>query len=231
VTACSVGGIGPAIQGTLVLVGIGSLVSVPVGLLAGVYLSEYGRGRRLGTAASFFADVMTGFPSILLGLFVFVLFLRLDPNFTFSAVSGGLALSLLMVPIVARTAEEALRAVPNDVREAALALGFPKHRTTLRVVLGSARVGLVTGILLAVARAGGETAALIMTAFNSTTWFTRLGQPVAALPLYIYDYGLFDYPNWQEDAWGAALVLLLIMLTISLAARLVLGRRAAREGA
>ncbi|MGA7923364.1 MAG: phosphate ABC transporter permease PstA, partial [Thermoplasmata archaeon] len=223
-TTCSLGGIGPAIQGTLILVALASLIAVPIGLLIGVYLSEYGRNR-FGQAVSFMNDVMTGFPSILIGLFVFVLFIEAYRNITFSAISGALALAILMLPIVTRATEDALRQVPQSLREAGLAIGFPRHRVTLRVVLGTARNGLITGILLAVARAGGETAALLFTAFGSNFYFQRLTQPIGALPPLIYNLGLTSYPNWQEDAWGATLVLLMIMLAINLTARLAVRQR------
>lgn len=218
---CAIGGIGPEIEGTLILLGLASLVAVPVGVLAGVYLSEYGR-HRLAGAVSFFADVMTGFPSILIGLFVWVVFLDAYPSLVFSAYSGALALAILMIPIVTRASELALKAVPLNLRESALALGFPRHRVTLRVVLGNARNGLVTGVLLAVARAGGETAALIMTAFGSPYFFTGANQPTGALPLFIFQSLMAGGTNLQEDAWGAALVLIVIMLAVSLASRYAL---------
>jgi phosphate ABC transporter permease protein PstC/phosphate ABC transporter permease subunit PstA len=218
---CPVGGIGPEIDGTLLLLGLASLIAVPVGVLAGVYIAEYGRNR-LGSTVSFFADVMTGFPSILLGLFVWVVFLSAYPALVFSADSGAVALAILMIPIVTRASEIALKAVPLSLRESALALGFPKHRVTLRVVLGNARNGLVTGVLLAVARAGGETAALIMTGFGSPYYPTGLGQPVGALPLFIFQSLMVGGTNLQEDAWGAALVLIAIMLIVSLASRYAL---------
>ncbi len=157
--SCSLGGIGPEIQGTLIMLALGGAIAIPVGLLAGIYLSEYGRGR-VGRVVSFCADVMTGIPTIILGVFVFVVFLYLDHDSALSALSAGVALGILMIPIVTRASEEALRAVPNGVREAALALGFPKHWVTLRVVLGTARGALVTGVLLAASRAAGDTAAI-----------------------------------------------------------------------
>jgi phosphate ABC transporter permease protein PstC/phosphate ABC transporter permease subunit PstA len=232
--SCPIGGIGPEIEGTLILLGMASLIAVPVGVLAGIYLAEYGR-HRFATVVSFFADVMTGFPSILLGLFVWVVFLDAYPQLVFSAYSGAVALSLLMIPIVTRASEIALRAVPTSLRESALALGFPRHRVTLRVVLGNARNGLVTGVLLAVARAGGETAVLIMTAFGSPYPFNVLtgwSQPTGALPLFIFNSLLAGGANLQEDAWGAALVLIAIMLAVSLASRYALRPRTAGvEGA
>jgi phosphate transport system permease protein len=223
--SCSLGGIGPYIVGTLVLLGIAGLIAIPVGILAGIYLSEYGRNR-YGRTVSFFTDVMTGLPSILLGVFVFVVFLQYDRDIANSAISGGVALSVLMIPLVTRTTEEALKTVPMSLRESALALGFPKHRVTLRITLGCARNAIVTGTLLATARAGGETAALLMTATGFEYWPHGLGQRIGALPLLIYQNSQFPYANWQEAAWGATLVLLLIMLVISLVARITFRRTA-----
>ncbi|MCI4358558.1 MAG: phosphate ABC transporter permease subunit PstC [Thermoplasmata archaeon] len=219
--SCPIGGIGPAIQGTLLLVGLASLVAVPVGILAGVYLSEYGRGR--GTSiVRLAADLLVGIPSVLIGLFVVVVLLQGAPALDNTALAGALALGVLMVPIVTRATEEALKAVPQAAREAALALGFPRHRATIRVVLPSARYGLITGIFLAVARAGGETAAVVLTAFGSPYWFAGLNHPVSSLTLVIFEQGSqSSYSNWQADAWGAALVLLVLMLGVSVAARLM----------
>jgi phosphate transport system permease protein len=221
-TVCPLGGIGPAIEGTLILLGLAALVGIPVGVLTGIYLSEYGRNR-FGRLLSLLTDVMVGVPSILLGVFVFALFLRYDRFDAQSALAGSLALALLMIPIVTRATETALRAVPSHLREAALALGFPRHRVTTRIVLGNARGALVTGNLLALGRAGGETAALVLTAGTSTYWFSGLNSPIAALGPLIYDNLTISIaPNWTIDAWGAALILLLIMAAVSLAARLSL---------
>jgi phosphate transport system permease protein len=219
---CPIGGIGPAIQGTLLLVGLGAAAAIPIGLLTGIYLSEYGRGR-FRELLTILVDVMVGIPTILLGIFVFAFFLRFDSLNATSALAGASALALLMIPIVARSTEVALRTVSTDVREAALALGFPRHRVTLRVVLGNCKSAIVTGNLLALGRAGGETAALLFTAGFSDYWFQNLHAPTAALGPMIFNY-LTDQiaPNYTIDAWGAALVLLLIMAAVSLAARLVL---------
>jgi len=215
----SLGGIGPPIQGTLLLVGLASAIAVPVGLCVGVYLSEYARGRIRG-GASLVVDALVGIPSILVGLFVYSAFFQLRPGLAQSAISGGLALSVLMVPIVARATETALRTVPASVRESALALGFPRHRVTTRVVLGSARSALVTGSLLAVGRAAGETAALLFTAGWTQYGFSGWNQPVSAMAPFIYE-ALFSIgtPNWERDAWGAALLLLVIMLAVSVLSR------------
>jgi phosphate transport system permease protein len=217
--SCSLGGIGPEIQGTLIVLGIGALIAVPVGLFAGIYLAEYGRNR-FGRVVSFLADVMTGVPTIILGVFVFTLFLYFDHNSALSALSGGVAIGVIMIPIAIRATEEALRAVPLAVRESALALGFPKHRVTLRVVLGCARGGLVTGMLLAASRAAGDTAALLLTMGGSAFWFRNLNTETAAMTPFIFNNFNSEYLNLQTDAWGAALVLLGIMLAISLGTRL-----------
>jgi phosphate transport system permease protein len=218
-TSCSLGGIGPEIQGTLIMLGLGAMIAIPIGLFAGIYLAEYGRNR-FAQLVSFLSDVMTGVPTIILGVFVFSLFLYFDHDAALSALSGGVALGVLMIPIAIRATEEALRAVPSSVRESALALGFPKHRVTLRVVLGCARGGLVTGMLLAASRAAGDTATLLLTAGGSSFWFQNLNTQTAAMTPFIFNNFGSSYLNLQTDAWGAALVLLGIMLVISLGARL-----------
>jgi len=217
--SCSLGGIGPEIQGTLIMLGLGALVALPTGVLAGIYVSEYGRNR-FGRAVSFLADVMTGVPTIILGVFVFAFFLDFDHYDAISALSGGVALGVIMIPIALRATEEALQAVPLAVRESALALGFPRHRVTLRVVLGSARRGLITGLLLAASRAAGDTAVLFLCGGFSAFWFTSLNNPTASMTVFIFNNFGSNYTNLQTDAWGAALVMLAIMLAISLAARL-----------
>ncbi len=223
---CQLGGIGPALQGTLILIGLASLIAIPIGILAGIYLAEYGRNR-FARSLSFLTEVMTGIPTILIGTFVFVLFLAEDPSIAASATTGGIALSILMIPLVTRTTEESLRAVPDSVRESARALGFPRHWVTLRVTLGCARGGIVTGALLAASRAGGETAALLMTAQGFQYYSLGLGRPIDSLTLVIFTTFGTPYPNWQEVTWGATLVLLLVMLTIGLATRILFHRHTA----
>jgi phosphate transport system permease protein len=221
-SVCPLGGVGPEIEGTLVMLGLAAAMAVPAGILVGVYLSEYGRNR-FGHAVAAIVDVLVGVPSILIGIFVFSLFLSYDRLDDQSAFAGAAALAVLMIPIVTKATETALRTVPTSVREGALALGFPRHRVTLRVVLGSCRGALVTGSLLAAMRAGGETAALVMTAGTSTFWISNLRAQTPALAPFIYDaLTVFPSSNYTTDAWGAALVLLLIMAVVSLAARLVL---------
>jgi len=226
---CTLGGIGPAIQGTLILLGLAATIAIPIGILGGIYLAEYGRNR-FGQLVGLLVDAMAGVPSILIGVFVFALFLQYDRLDATSAIAGAVALSVLMLPIVTRATTSALQTVPAGVREAALALGFPRHRVTLRVVLGSCRSAVVTGNLLALGRAGGETAALVLTAGTSSYWFAGLHSPTAALAPFIYNALInTDAPNYVTDAWGAALVLLLIMVVISLAARLSLRGNSAAE--
>jgi phosphate transport system permease protein len=221
---CQFGGIGPAIEGTLVLLALSSLIVIPLGILIGIFVSEYGLGRT-GRVVSFFTEVMSGIPSIIVGVFVYSMILLLFPSIVFSTISGSAALAIIMLPIVARTTEEALHLVPATIREAALALGIPKYRTTLRVVLSAGRSAVITGAMLAVMRAGGETAPLLFTAFGNRFGFQGLTQPVEAVPPIIYYWGLSPFGNWVSDAWGAALVLILIMLGISVAARLALRQR------
>ncbi|MFA5896676.1 MAG: phosphate ABC transporter permease PstA [Thermoplasmata archaeon] len=221
---CESGGIANALQGTLVLIALSSLLAIPFGILAGIYLSEYGNNR-IGGAVRFFTDVMTGIPSIVVGIFVYGLLILTARDIVFSTIAGTVALATIMVPIVARTSEEALRLVPGSIREAALALGIPKHRVTSRVVLSSARSGLVTGALLGVARVGGETAPLLFTAFGNPFGFQGLDHPADALTLRIYYYGISAFQNWQDLAWGSALLLVLLMLGISVASRLALRNR------
>jgi phosphate transport system permease protein len=189
-----------------------------VGVLSGVYLSEFGNNRYASTMRSI-NDVLTEFPSIVVGITAYgVLVIALIGQY--SAITGGIALSFILIPIVARTTEEALKLVPNSVREASLALGAHKWRTTLSVVLPSAKSGLITGILLAVARIAGETAPLIMTILGNRYFFQGFNQPMAALPLEIWRNSLQPYPELQAQGWGAALILILIVLTLNIAVRL-----------
>jgi phosphate transport system permease protein len=225
-----VGGIGNAIQGTLILVVLSGVIAIPVGILAGIYVSEYGNNR-LGRALRFFNDVMTQIPSIVIGIFAFSIIFELSllnvgsPRLATSTGAGVIALATIMIPFVARTAEEALRLVPVSTREAALALGIPKYRVTLRIVLSSASGGLVTGALLAVARAAGETAPLLMTSAGSDFGFAGLDQPIASLTVTVYRFALDPRTSYNQAAWGAALVLTLIMLLISIASRVLFRRR------
>ncbi len=220
------GGFANAIVGTAIMLAIAVVIAVPWGLCTAIYLSEYARGR-LGRVVRFFSDVLTGIPTIVTGLVVYGLFVL--GMGSFSALAGGVALSLIMLPIVARSSEEMLNLVPDALREAGLALGLPKRRVILRIVLPTAAKGIVTGNLLALARAAGETAPLIVTALGSSFLVTRLtGQPTSALPLYIFQNATQPDPVGLRLAWAAALVLIVFILVISLLARLI-GRGAETE--
>jgi phosphate transport system permease protein len=212
------GGIGPAIQGTLILIGLTSLIGIPVGVLSGVYLAEYGNNKYASTLRTV-NDVLTEFPSIVVGITAFgVIVLGIIGSY--SPLAGAVALSFILIPIVARTTEESLKLVPNSVREASLALGVHKWRTTLSVVLPAAKGGLVTGILLSVARIAGETAPLIMTVLGNSYFFQGFSSPMDALPLRIWRDSLQPYANLQAQGWGAALVLILIVLSLNIAVRI-----------
>lgn len=206
------GGMANAIVGTLITVGIGAAIAVPVGVAAGVYLSEYGR-ERLAGVVRYTADVLAGAPSIVVGVAVFGLLVV--PMGHFSALAGGVALAVLMLPTVVRATEEVVRLVPASYRQAALALGAPGWIATLRVVLPAARAGVTTAALLAVARASGETAPLLFTALGNRFWSLRVDKPIATLPVMIYDYARAPYPDWNAQAWTGALVLLALVTVLS----------------
>jgi phosphate transport system permease protein len=212
------GGMANAIAGTLTLIGLASCLALPVGILGGIYLAELGNGR-LGAWIRFTADVLNGVPSIVVGVFVYTLLVV--PMKRFSALAGGVALGIIMTPLVMRTTEELVRLVPNTLREAALALGIPWRITTLRVVLRTATVGVLTGVMLAVARVGGETAPLLFTAFNNQYWQSRLDQPISSLTVQLYNYAIAPYDDWHRQAWAAALVLMTITLLLNVTARLI----------
>lgn len=210
------GGVANAVVGTLVMVGTASLIGVPFGLAAGLYCAEY-PGSRLTWLARFVADVMNGTPSIVVGVFAWTWVVA--PQRHFSAFAGSVALALLLVPMVMRTTEEMVRLVPDALREAGLALGYSRWRVTLGIVVPSTLPGIVTGTLLAVSRIAGETAPLLFTALGSAYLTTALDQPMAALPLTVFQYATGPYPEWHRFAWGAALVLVLLVLGLNLAAR------------
>jgi phosphate transport system permease protein len=210
------GGMANGIVGTGMLVLIASVLGLPVGVGAGLYLAEQ-RGAKLATVVRFLSDVLNGLPSIVLGIFAWQMLVR--PFKHFSALAGGMALAAMMIPLVTRATEEMIRLVPVSMREAALALGYTKWRTSLSVVLRTALPGIVTGALVAVARIAGETAPLIFTAFGNQFWSISPLQPIAALPMQIYLYAISPYDDWHRQAWAGALVLLGLVLVISLAAR------------
>jgi phosphate transport system permease protein len=214
------GGMGEAIQGTLILVGLASLFGVPLGLFMGIYLSEFGRGA-VGNTVRFLVSVLTGIPTIIFGLFAWVLIVI--PQQTFSAFSGGVALGIIMIPIVATTAEDVLRLVPHELREASLALGATESRTILRVVVPSALNGIITGIVLAMARVAGETAPLLMTAFGSTFWSAGLNQPIDALPLRIFVFSESPYQIQISQAYTGSLILIVLIFVTSFLIRWATG--------
>ncbi|HEX6765128.1 MAG TPA: phosphate ABC transporter permease PstA, partial [Polyangiaceae bacterium] len=203
------GGMANALVGTLELVALACLFGIPTGVLAGIHLSAFGH-TRLGRFVRFSADVMSGVPSIAVGLFVYALVVTTTHGF--SGFAGAIALAILMLPTVARTTEELLTLVPEALREAALGLGVPKWRATLFVVLRTAAPGVATGIMLAIARASGETAPLLFTAFNNRFWSTNPSEPMASLPVTIYAYAVSPYDDWHRQAWAAALVLVSLVL-------------------
>lgn len=220
------GGVLHAIVGTLMIVGMASLAGVPIGIAAGLYCTEYA-GTRLANITRFIADVLNGTPSIVVGIFAWTWVVV--PQRHFSALAGSVALAVLMIPMVMRTTEELLNLVPVSLREAALALGYSRWRTSLAVVLRTALPGIVTGTLLAVARISGETAPLLFTALGSEYLSTRMDQPMAALPLLVFKYAQSPYPEWHRLAWTAALVLILVVLLLSIAARMATRQRFARS--
>jgi phosphate transport system permease protein len=212
------GGVGNAILGSLYIVGIASAIGVPLGVGAGIYLAERGGGRA-GDVIRFTAEVLSGVPSIIVGIVAYGLVVL--PMRRFSALAGGVALAVLMVPTLARSTEELVRLVPVALREASLALGVREWRTSLRVVLRTAVGGILTAVLLAVARAAGETAPLLFTSLNNQYWNWRADQPTASLTVQIFNYAVSPYEDWHDKAWSAALVLLLLVGVLSLAARLL----------
>jgi len=212
------GGMANAIVGSLILIGLAACLGLPVGILGGVYLAE-SRDRRLPWLVRFLADVLNGVPSIVIGIFAYTVIVL--PMRRFSALAGGFALGIIMLPIVLRTTEELVRLVPASLREAALALGIPEWKVILRVVLPSARAGIITGVMVAVARIAGETAPLLFTAFGNRFWHGGLDQPIAALPLQIFAYAISPFDDWHRQAWAGAIVLIGMVLVASVAARVV----------
>jgi phosphate transport system permease protein len=220
------GGMANAIVGTLILIGIASAVGLPIGIGAGLYLAERG-GTKLADLVRFLADVLNGLPSIVMGIFAWQFLVR--PIGHFSALAGGAAIGSMMIPLVTRTTEEMVRTVPQSLREAALALGYPRWRTSLQIVLRTALGGIVTGVLVAVARVAGETAPLLFTAFGNQFWSTQVTQPIAALPLQVFVYAISPYDEWHAQAWAGALVLIALVLVISVLARFAVRSRHGRE--
>jgi phosphate transport system permease protein len=214
------GGMANAIVGSMLILGIASLIGVPFGIGAGIYLAEFGRNR-FGAAIRFTADVLNGVPSIVIGIVAWALLVR---GRGFSALAGGVALAIMMVPTICRTTEEMLLLVPQALREAAYGLGVPRWRTTLSITLRTATSGVITGVMLAFARVAGETAPLLFTALGNTFWNLRYDQPTAALPLQIYVYANSAYDDWHRQAWAGALVLILLIVSAIAAVRYAVRR-------
>ena len=219
------GGMGNAIVGSGMILAIASMLGVPVGIGAGVYLSEYGGGR-FAQIIRFAADVLNGVPSIVIGIVAYALVVLRQKHF--SALAGGVALSIMMIPTITRATEEMLLLVPHSVREAALGLGIARWRTTLSITLPTARAGIITGIMLAFARVAGETAPLLFTAFGNQFWNRNINHPTAALPLQIFTYAISPFDEWHRQAWAGALVLITLIVSTVAIVRFVLGRRLVR---
>jgi len=212
------GGMANAIAGTMVLVSLGSAIGLPIGIITGIYLAEFGNNK-FGFMVRFMTDVLSGVPSIVAGVVAYTLVVI--PMKHFSAFAGGVAMAILMIPTVTRTTEEMIRLVPDSFREAGLALGIPQWKTTLQIVLRTAFRGIVTGILLAIARVAGETAPLLFTALGNRFWSTEIDQPIGSLTVFIYDYAKAPFEDWNNQAWTAALVLIVMISALSFAVRFV----------
>ncbi|MDR3585401.1 MAG: phosphate ABC transporter permease PstA [Desulfosporosinus sp.] len=213
------GGMANAIVGTLTLIGLACLMGIPVGFLAAIYLVEYDRTSWFSTLTRFTTDVLTGVPSIIIGIVVYTAIVV--PMKHFSAWAAGIALGIIMIPVVVRSTEEMLKLVPHSVREAGLALGIPKWRIILWIVVPASARGIITGIMLAVARVSGETAPLLFTALGNSYWAHSLNEPISSLPVQIYSYAVSPYEDWHRQAWAGALVLLLIVMILNLGTRFV----------
>ncbi len=211
------GGIANAIVGSFIVVGTASLIAIPVGVMSGIYLAEFGKNK-FAFLIRYFADVMNGIPSIVTGIVAYVFVVV--PMHGFSALAGGIALSIMMIPIITRTSEELIKMVPDTIREAGLALGIPQWKVILFIVLRTASTGIVTGIMLAVARVGGETAPLLFTAFNNSFMSFRLDQPISTMTVLIYNYASSPYPDWNAIAWGSAFVLIIIVLVVNILSKM-----------
>lgn len=220
------GGMANAIVGSIILLSLASLIGLPMGIMAGVYLAEFGNNW-MGWHVRFFADLLNGVPSIAVGIFVYSIIVL--PMKRFSAIAGGIALGIMMIPMVARTTEEMIKLVPVGLREASLALGVPQWKTTIRIVLRTAMGGIVTGAMVALARVAGETAPLLFTAFGNRFWHSGLDQPIASLTLQIFAYAVSPFEDWRAQAWAGALVLISMILIVSMAARFFTGSRVARR--
>ncbi|WP_095012670.1 phosphate ABC transporter permease PstA [Tsuneonella mangrovi] len=218
------GGLLNALYGSAVMIVVAIVVGTPIGLCAGTYLAEHGRNTKLAAAVRFVNDILLSAPSIVLGLFIYELIVV--PMRHFSGLAGGLALALILVPVVVRTSDEALRLIPDRMREAAFALGLPRWKVSLQVLFSAAMSGIVTGILLGVARISGETAPLLFTALNNQFWSSDLNGPLANLPVVIFQYAMSPYDSWHSLAWAGALILTVFVLALNITVRLFARRRA-----
>lgn len=211
------GGLANAIVGTLVLILISSLISVPIGITAGIYLSENKKGK-IASYIRMFVEILQGVPSIVMGIFVYLWVVV--PFRSFSAISGGVALAIMMLPVIVRSTEETLNLVPYSLKEASLALGVPYYRTIIKVILPTGFSGIITGILLGIARIAGETAPLLFTAFGNPHWNLNITKPISCLPLEIYRYAISPFPEWHKMAWGASLVLIILVLVLNILSKI-----------
>ncbi len=221
------GGMANAILGTLLMTVLATIIGVPSGILAGTYLSEYGRKSGVASAVRFLSDILVSAPSIVIGIFVYAVLVR--PLKGFSALAGSVALAIIMLPVVVRTAEEMLKLVPDATREAALALGAPHWKVTVHVVYRGALRGITTGVMLAVARVSGETAPLLFTSFNNSFWNVKLTEPTASLTVTIFNYAMGPYEDWHQKAWGAAFLITAAVLLVTVTARIFLRRKGRAE--
>ncbi|MEO6076249.1 MAG: phosphate ABC transporter permease PstA, partial [Dokdonella sp.] len=222
------GGLANALFGSLVMCGLALLIGTPLGIAAGTWLAEYAGARKLGTVVRFVNDILLSAPSIVLGLFVYTVVVA-QMGIGFSAIAGAISLAFIVLPVVVRTTDEMLRLVPGQMREAALSLGVPKWKVIVQVLYRSASGGILTGILLALARISGETAPLLFTAFGNQYWSTKLTRPMASVPVVMYQYSGSPYESWQQLAWAGALVLTTFVLLTSLIARAIILRKKIRH--
>lgn len=211
------GGIAQAISGSLMMLAVGSVIAIPFGILTAIYLAEYGKNSQLAGFVRFSVELLASLPSIVVGVFIWALVVRTITGF--SGWAGAIALSVIMIPIIARSVEEILRLVPDSLREAALALGVPRWRVTMQVVIPAVLPGILTGVVLAIARAAGETAPLMLTSLGNQFFNYDLGKPMAAIPLQIYNYAIAPYPDWHQKSWAATMVLVIVVAFFSAAVR------------
>jgi phosphate transport system permease protein len=214
------GGVANAILGTLMMTVISTFIGVPTGMMAGIYLAEFGRYNRFGSTVRFLINIIMGIPSIITGLFVYTIMVLRYGHF--SGYAGAVSLAIIMLPVVARTTEDMLNLVPNELRESALALGAPRWSVILGIVFRSAKTGIITGSLLAIARVSGETAPLLFTALNSPYWPKSLNEPTANLTVTIFNYAMSPFEDWQQIAWGASLIIMLAVLSVTITTRIIL---------